>query len=64
MLNLEDILKTYPQRLHAFKENILKEYLQHKILDILYGSNFADHLVFLGGTSIRIVHQGVRFSED
>lgn len=64
MLNLEDILNTYPQRLHAFKENILKEYLQYKILDILYGSNFADRLVFMGGTSIRIVHQGVRFSED
>ena len=64
MLNLEDILKTYPQRLHGFKENILKEYLQYRILDILYGSSFADRLVFLGGTSIRIVHQGVRFSED
>ncbi len=64
MLNLEDILKTYPQRLHAFKENLLKEYLQYRILDILYGSNFADRLVFLGGTAIRIVHQGRRFSED
>jgi predicted nucleotidyltransferase component of viral defense system len=64
MLNLGDILRTYPQRLHGFKENILKEYLQYKILDIIYGSSFADRLVFLGGTSIRIVHQGVRFSED
>jgi predicted nucleotidyltransferase component of viral defense system len=64
MLNLEDILKTYPQRLHGFKENILKEYLQCRILDILYGARFADRLVFMGGTAIRIVHQGMRFSED
>jgi hypothetical protein len=64
MLNLEDILKTYPERLRGFRENILKEYLQYRILDIIYGSKYADQLVFMGGTSIRIVHDGVRFSED
>lgn len=64
MLNLEEILKGYPERLHGFRENILKEYLQYRILDILYGSRHADGLIFMGGTSIRIVHQGVRFSED
>ncbi len=64
MLNLEDILARYPERLRGFKENILKEYLQHKILDIIYGSKYAGRLVFIGGTAIRIVHQGVRFSED
>ncbi len=64
MLNFEEILNAYPQRLRAFKENILKEYLQHRILDIVYGSSYADDLVFMGGTAIRIVHQGVRFSED
>ena len=64
MLNLDDILKSYPQRLGGFRENILKEYLQYKILDIVYGAKYADHLVFLGGTSIRIVHEGMRFSED
>lgn len=64
MLNFDDILRKYPERLHGFKENILKEYLQYRILDIIYGSKYADKLVFLGGTSIRIVHQGSRFSED
>lgn len=64
MLNLDDILRNYPERLHGFKENILKEYLQYRILDIIYGSGYADSLVFMGGTSIRIVHHGVRFSED
>jgi predicted nucleotidyltransferase component of viral defense system len=64
MLNFEDILKVYPIRLHAFKENILKEYLQHKILDILFSNNLASKLVFLGGTAIRIIHNSIRFSED
>lgn len=64
MLNVEEILNAYPQRLRMFKENILKEYLQHRILDIIYGSSYADDLIFMGGTAIRIVHQGVRFSED
>lgn len=64
MLNFEDILKTYPTRLHAFKENILKEYLQYKILDILFRAKSASKLVFLGGTAIRIIHNSLRFSED
>lgn len=64
MLNFSDILSFYPKRLHAFKENILKEYLQHKILDIIFSTNYAKHLVFLGGTSLRIVHGSFRFSED
>jgi len=64
MLNLESILSRYPQRMRGFKENILKEYLQYRILDIIYSSSYADRLVFMGGTAVRIVHGGVRFSED
>ena len=64
MLNFDNILKNYPLRLRGFRENILKEYLQIRILDIIYRSKYAQKLVFLGGTAIRIVHQGTRFSED
>jgi predicted nucleotidyltransferase component of viral defense system len=64
MLNFEDALKRYPERLRGFKENILKEYLQYRILDIIYGSTYGNHLVFIDGTSIRIAHRGMRFSED
>lgn len=64
MLNFESVLSVYPERLRSFKENILKEYLQYKILDIIYHSKSAGKLVFIGGTAIRIVHEGVRFSED
>lgn len=64
MLNFDDILSSYPKRLRAFKENILKEYLQLKILDIIFSTKYAQGLVFLGGTSIRIIHNSPRFSED
>ena len=64
MLNIDEILGDYPERLRGFKENILKEYLQYKILDIVFGSKYADGLVFMGGTAIRILHGGPRFSED
>lgn len=43
---------------------MLREYLQHKILEIIYESRFARNLCFLGGTCLRIVHGNRRFSED
>jgi len=64
MIQFDEVLNHYPQRVRGFKENILKEYLQYRILDILYRSNYADRLVFIGGTAIRIVYDGMRFSED
>lgn len=64
MLNFNDILVAYPKRLQVFKENILKEYLQHKILDIIFSTGYAKKLIFIGGTSIRIIHNSTRFSED
>ena len=64
MLNFNDILSYYPKNLRIFKENILKEYLQYKILDIIYSTKYGEKLVFLGGTALRIVHNSIRFSED
>jgi len=64
MLNFDDILSFYPKHLQIFRENILKEYLQHKILDILFSTKYSNQLVFMGGTSIRIIHNSTRFSED
>jgi predicted nucleotidyltransferase component of viral defense system len=64
MLNFEDALAKYPQRLRGFKESILTECLHYRILDIIYRSKYANNLVFIGGTAIRIVYEGIRFSED
>lgn len=64
MLTLDQILVSYPENLRAFKESLLKEYLQYKILNSIFNSQYAGKLAFLGGTALRIVYGSTRFSED
>lgn len=64
MLSLQEIEKYYPERERIFKRNLLREYLQCKILQIIFDSKYSGKLAFLGGTALRIVHNNARFSED
>ena len=65
MLNLNEILPFYPEPLRVHREFILREYLQHKILQLIFDiPEHAQKLCFLGGTALRIVHGNERFSED
>ncbi len=64
MLDMNQIESFYPVPVRAFKKNILREYLQYKILDIIFSSPYANRFAFMGGTAIRIVHGQNRFSED
>ncbi len=65
MLNLNEILPFYPEPLRVHREFILREYLQYKILQIIYDiPEHGQKLCFLGGTALRIVHGNQRFSED
>lgn len=64
MISLNEIQKYYPENLHDFKNFMLREYLQYKILEIIFESKYANKLCFLGGTCLRIVHNNTRFSED
>ncbi len=64
MLSIKEIAKFYPENMHVFKRQILREYLQYKILDIVFTSKFSKRIVFMGGTAIRIIHNSQRFSED
>lgn len=64
MLSLNQIAQYYPENLRIFKKNILREYLQYKILEIIFNSKLAPKLSFLGGTALRIVYDNARFSED
>ncbi len=64
MLSLKEIEKQYPAELRPFKSFLLREYLQHKILEIIYNSDYSSRLIFMGGTCLRIVHNNNRFSED
>lgn len=64
MLTLDQIAEQYPENLRPFKRNMLREYLQYKILEIIFTSAHANKLSFLGGTALRIIHGNARFSED
>ncbi|MFH1661731.1 MAG: nucleotidyl transferase AbiEii/AbiGii toxin family protein [Candidatus Falkowbacteria bacterium] len=64
MLTLDKIEQNYPENLRPFKKNILREYLQYKILEIIFNSRIALKLSFLGGTALRILYDNARFSED
>lgn len=64
MMLLPEILQGYPPEIRSFERFILREYLQHKILEILFESEFSTKFSFLGGTNLRIVHGNSRFSED
>jgi len=64
MLNLKQIESFYPENLRIYKKNLLREYLQYVILDIIYSSEYGSRLVFMGGTALHIIHGNRRFSED
>ncbi len=64
MLTLDQIQSFYPDELHRYPKFLLREYLQYKILEIIFESPYAKGLCFLGGTCLRIVHGNQRFSED
>lgn len=65
MLTIEQIASYFPEA--VFRKNphgALVEYLQYELLDSLFKNPGAEHLSFMGGTAIRILHQSVRFSEE
>jgi len=64
MLDIKQIETFYPDSLKPFKKNILREYLQYKILEAMFDSPFGNRLSFMGGTAIHIIHGNNRFSED
>ena len=63
-MSLSEIRSYYPEFLHSRGEFLLREYLQYKILELLFQSDYALKFAFLGGTCLRIVHNNQRFSED
>lgn len=63
MLELKQIEAFYPEHLRHFKRNLLREYLQYKMLAVIFGGKFSSKLAFMGGTAIHIVHGAGRFSE-
>jgi len=46
------------------KKAIIREYLQVKILDLIYQNPISLNIYFVGGTSLRLLRNLDRFSED
>ncbi len=65
MLTLSQLKQFYdPNIAKNYPKNILVQYLQCELLDSIYKEKESGQLSFMGGTAIRIVYQGNRFSED
>jgi hypothetical protein len=64
MLTLKEIEQQYPENMRPYKRGLLREYLQYKILEIIFASEHARKLSFLGGTALRLLYGNTRFSED
>jgi len=63
MLSLQQIKSYYPEQLKGFDRFIIREYLQYKILEIIFETPYQSKLSFLGGTCLRIIYNNTRFSE-
>jgi predicted nucleotidyltransferase component of viral defense system len=64
MLDIKQIEAFYPEYLKSFKRYLLREYLQYKILEVIFDSKVAGNLCFMGGTAIHMIYANKRFSED
>lgn len=64
MIDMKEIESFYPERMRHLKRNLLREYMQYKILEIIFESPSGNSLCFTGGTAIHILHSSTRFSED
>lgn len=72
-LNMNNIIDNFPQIVEFAKQYylpltkkgaIVREYLQCMILDIIYREKISKDIFFVGGTSLRILRNLDRFSED
>lgn len=64
MLTFEQLKQYYGTMRAASPKSMLVEYVQCELLDSLFKQEASRHLSFIGGTAIRIVYGGARFSED
>ncbi len=66
MLDFENIQSEFDGNLKGITSyrSMIKEYLQCKVLEIIYRSPYQSRLVFIGGTRLRLINGFRRFSED
>ena len=66
MLDFGEIQKQFDGNLRGITSysSMIKEYLQCKVLEIIYRSPYQSRLVFIGGTRLRLLNSFRRFSDD
>lgn len=64
MLTFEQLRKYYAENAVASPKSMLVEYIQYELLDSIFKQEESRYLSFIGGTALRIVYDGSRFSED
>lgn len=64
MLEPSVVYGTYHESARVWRTSILREYLQLKTLQYIYGTVYGANLVFMGGTAIHLFTGSPRFSED
>lgn len=57
---IDDLTRKY----QTTQINVAREYCQHLFLSYFYQMKQADHILFKGGTAIRLLYNSPRFSED
>ncbi|MEI6462685.1 MAG: nucleotidyl transferase AbiEii/AbiGii toxin family protein [bacterium] len=63
MISLEEI-KNISRKLKIDEGVVAREYIQILFLNELYSQSFSKYIFFKGGTAIRLIYKGTRFSED
>jgi len=64
MLEPSVVYQAYHDSAPVWRTSILREYLQLKTLQYIYGTTHGASLVFMGGTAIHLFTGSPRFSED
>lgn len=66
MLHLDEIKKEFAPQLSGITahRSMIKEYLQTKMLEFISRGPYKEHLVFIGGTKLRLMNGYRRFSDD
>jgi len=66
MIALHEIVRQYPKDLQKpeFYDPMVKEYIHHHMLKVIFSDKNAYRISFLGGTALRYFYDLKRFSED
>lgn len=60
----KSLIEVLTRKYQTTQINVAREYCQHLFLSYFYQKKKSDHILFKGGTAIRLLYNSPRFSED